>query len=77
MISKDLWLEILMVSCLGHHIEVWSGGHKKDVTKSNGRVRGQGMCGSGDVWDLYPTGCSGVLKEWILAHVHRYSRAEG
>ena len=38
--QKNLWLESVKVRCSGERMEMWFGGPKEDVTRSNGRVRG-------------------------------------
>ena len=66
-----------MVSRVGDQMEVWSGGQKKDVVRSNGRFRSQVMRVLGAVWDWCPAGCLGVPKTRLLACAHRDARAEG
>ena len=67
---KDFWLESMKVRRSGERVEMWSGGPKEDVTRSNGQIWGWRMYGLGAGWVQWTTNYSEVPKPRLFDHMH-------
>ena len=70
-IKKSFWLESMKVRRSGERVEMWSGGPKEDVTRSNGQIWAWGMYGLGAGWVQWTTNYSEVPEPRLFDHMHR------
>ena len=75
--QTDFWLESMKVRRSGERVEMWLGGQKEDVTRSNGQIWSWWMHGSGAGWVQWTTNYSEVTKPRLFDHTHRDARTKG